>query len=226
MSEQLEEKNDGNSPIRPGDRLVPCVTISALTGPASCRSTLQATIPVRQNLRAFLRPAHMKLCDRFDQFHLIAKDHIQAKLGLVREAHVRERILQVARTIQFMDATGLVPTSEEIYGRQTYSKEQRLPGQDHATTWCDPDTGAMVLLDEPYGYVDEMYGDRKSWAKRQGFVVHRLDYQGTYRPGCGIVCDLVFREEQKNFVQKVIDQIERLASLPEIQDSTGVNLDV
>lgn len=226
MSEQLEKKNDGNSPIQPGDRLVPSVTISVSIGPASCGATLEATIPLRQNLRAFLRPAHLKLCDRFDQFRLVGKDRIQADLGLVREAYACERILQVARTIQFMDATGLVPTSQEIYGRPTFSRSQRLPGQDHATTWCDPDTGVLVLLDEPFGYVDEMHGKRKSWAKRHGYVVHRLDYQGTYRPGCGIVCDLVFPEEQKTFVQKVINRIEKLDSLLEIQDSVGANLNV
>lgn len=64
-------------------------------------------------------------------------------------------ITQVARTLRFMDLTGLVPSSREIYGFQTFSKDQRLPGQDHATTWRDPVTKALVMLDEPYRFVDQ-----------------------------------------------------------------------
>jgi hypothetical protein len=226
MSKQLEQKNDAQSMIQSGDHVVPSVTISASIDHASCGSTVQATIPLRQKLRAFLRPAHLKLCDRSNGFRLDAEDRIVAELGQVREIYALERITQVVRTIQFMDATGLVPTSQEIYGRTTISKSQRLPGQDHATTWCHPQTGAMVLLDEPYGYVDEMYRDRKSWAKRHGFGVHRLDYQGTYRPGCGIVCDLVFPEKQEKLVQNIIERIEKLDSLPKIEDLGRTNRDV
>ncbi len=55
-----------------------------------------------------------------------------------------------------MDVTGLVPSLKEIYGFRTLSRSQRLPGQDHATTWLDPATDALVLLDEPYGYIDHL----------------------------------------------------------------------
>lgn len=198
------------------DNQMPCVTISALIGDEIDNATLRFEMPLTREMRTFLRPRHLKMCDQFHRFELVGPDHIEGRLGWVAEDYASEAIGQVARTIRFMDATGLLPTSEEIYGIKSLSKEQRLPGQDHATTWRDPETNAIVMLDEPYGYVDNLFTDRVGWAKRHGFSVHRLNYQGTHRPGHGTVCDLVYPVEQKVFVQSIIKRIEEIDILCEI----------
>lgn len=194
------------------------VTISATIGAGTGHKTVRIDIPLTRPLGSFLRLRHLRMCDQFHRFNLVGPQHIAGELGWVDEEEVRARLCQVARTVQFMDVTGLVPTCEEIYGTNTFSQQHRLPGQDHATTWRDTDTNIIFMLDEPYGYVDHLFPERKNWAERQGLVVHRLDYQGTYRPGCGIVCDLVYRAEQKEFVQEIINRIEKLDSLPKIED--------
>lgn len=202
------------------------VTISAVTGDEYDHAPLQIKIPLTRTLGSFLLPRHLQMCEQFDQFACVGPDHIVGSLGWVTARYARERLTRVARTIRFMELTGLVPTSEEIYGHPTFSPQHRLPGQDHATTWQDPETNAIVLLDEPYAYVDDMYPNRKNWAESHGFAVRRLSYAGTYRPGHGIVCDLMYRIEHETFVRKIIEQIERLDSLPEIEDSWEANLDV
>lgn len=202
------------------------VTIAAVTGEEYDHATLQIKIPLTRTLGSFLRPHHLKMCEQFDQFAWAGSDRIEGRLGWVTARHARERLTKVARTIRFMDLTGLVPTSEEIYGHSTFSPQHRLPGQDHSSTWQDPETNVIVLLDEPYAYVDNLYSDRKNWAESQGFAVHRLSYAGTYRPGHGIVCDLMYRIEHETFVRKMIERIEALDSLPEIEDSWEANLDV
>ena len=82
------------------------------------------------------------------------------------------------------------------------------------------------MLDEPHGYVDEMFPDRESWAARNGFIVHRLTYQGTYRTDGSIVCDLVYLAGDEQFAQKIINRIERLDSLPKIEDLLETYVDV
>lgn len=200
--------------------------VSVTTRSETNNETKQIKIQLTRKLSSFVRPRHLKMIDRFDRFQFIGLHHIHAHLGRTSEAHAFESLCKAARTIRFMDRTGLLPTSEEIYGFNTFSPQHRLPGQDHATTWRDPETNVIVLLDEPRGYVDTLFDDRDDWAAHHGFAVRRLNYAGTYRPGCGLVCDLVYRVEQKSFVQKIIERIEKLDLLPEIEDSWRANLDV
>ncbi len=208
------------------DQQTSSVTISAVRGDDTDTAIFRLELPLTRELKTFLRPHHLRMCERFYRFKLDGQSHVQAHLGWTRGDDVKACIAQVARTIRFMDVTGLAPTCEEIYGYKTFSPQQRLPGQDHATRWRDPSTNAIVMLDEPYGYVDTLFEDRRSWAARHGLAVRRLGYRGTYRPGCGIVCDLVYRVEEREFAQNVTNWVEKLDSLPEIQDSAEANLDV
>lgn len=202
------------------------ITITAEIGSGAANETIKINMPLTRPLKSFLRHRHLRMCDQFHRFHLVGPKHIAADLGLIDKVHVHESIAQVARMIQFMDHTSLVPTSEEIYGVRTFSKDLRLPGQDHATIWRDPGSNSIVMLDEPYGYVDDLFPERKLWAARNGLIVHRLQYKGTYRPGCGIVCDLVYRAEQRKFAKRIIDRVEKIDSLPKIEDLGRAYLDV
>jgi hypothetical protein len=200
-------------------------TLSAVFSDDPQMAPVQLNLPLTRPLSSVVQAKHLRMCDRFHKFRLAGPDLIKGRLGIVGSHHAKERIAEVAKTIRFMDVTGLVPTPKEIYGYTTCSKDQRLPGQDHASTWLDPATKTIVMLDEPYGYVDQMFPDRKGWAARHGLEIRRLDYAGTYRSDPRIVCDLVFLTSQKTVAQKIISRIETLASLPEIQDSVGANLD-
>lgn len=206
--------------IKPATYLAHNFTIFASFGDETCRSTMQATVQLSRELRSFLQTRHLKICDRFQQFHLVSHDRIEASFPVAREVYVRERITQVARTIQFMDLTGLVPSSREIYGFQTYSKDQRLPGQDHATNWLDPETKALVMLDEPYGYVDHLFPNRGDWAEAHGFCLRRMTWDGTYRPGQGTVCDLVSRAEQGVTIDQIIARLN--SAEPRFREASAV----
>lgn len=195
----------------------PHATISASFSNDRGRWILRSRTPLRQDLRLFLKPRHLRICERFDQFCLAHDNSIEADLGRVNETFVRERIAQVVHTIQFMDATGLRPTLEEIYGFKTYSKEQRLPGQDHATHWVDPRTGGHIMMDEPYGYVDKLYAQRQAWCERNGLIIHRLKWGGTYRPEHGLVCELVAQRGQGALIEDIAERIRQ--ARPEVGQS-------
>lgn len=201
-------------------------TVSVATGSGADTETIQIQMPLTRKLNGFLRLRHLKMLERFDRFEFVGPDHIHAELGWTSEHQVWESLGQATRTIRFMDQTGLLPTSEEIYGFKTFSPQHRLPGLDHATTWRDPETNIIVVLDEPHDYVDTLFSDRRDWAARNGFALRRLNYAGTYRPGCGIVCEAMYRIEEKKLVQKIISRIEKLDSLLKMEDLGRANLDV
>lgn len=191
-----------------GESPAPSVLITAHFCDDVRRKTLETRVPLSRHLRSFLRPKHLRICDRFEKMVMVAEDHLEAEFSIVRESYVRRCIAQAARTLQFMDATGLHPSHKEIYGFPTFSKGQRLPGQDHATNWFDPTTGTLVMMDEPYDHVDQMAKHRKDWADQNGFVVRRLNWGGTYRPEHGSVCDLVSRVGQGAFIEQIVGKLE------------------
>lgn len=195
-----------------GETPAPSVLITAHFCDDVRRKTLETRAPLTRNLRSFLRPKHLRICDRFEKMVMVAEDHIEAEFSIVEAAYVRQRIAQAARTLQFMDATGLQPSHEEIYGHPTFCREQRIPGQDHAITWVDPKTGVLVMMNEPYDHVDhidQIAQRRKDWADQNGFVVRRLNWGGTYRPEQGSVCDLVSRVGQGVFIDQIIARLEQ-----------------
>lgn len=192
-----------------GETPAPSVLITAHFCDEVRRKTLETRIQLSQNLRSSLRPNDLRICDRFARFVLVGQDHIEAEFDEVSESHVRQRIAQAGRSIQFMDATGLRPSTEEIYGYPTFSKAQRIPGQDHAIIWIDPETETLVMMDEPYGYIDELFPNRNAWAERNGFVVRRLNWGGTYRPEQGSACHLVSRLRQGAFIDQIVGKLEQ-----------------
>ena len=190
----------------------PSVLITAHFFDEVGRKTLETRVPLSRNLRSFLRPKHLRVCDRFEKMTMVTEDHIEAEFNHLQESYVRQRIAQVARTLQFIDATGLKPSDEEIYGHPTFCREQRIPGQDHAITWVDPKTGVLVMMDEPYDHVDHINRiaqRRKDWAQSNGFVIRRLTWGGTYRPEQGSICDLVSRVGQGVFIDQIIARLEQ-----------------
>lgn len=195
-----------------GETLASSVLITAHFYDEIGRRTLETRVPLSRHLRSFLRPKHLQICDHFEKMSMVAEDHIEAEFNQLQESFVRHRIAQVARTLQFMDATGLKPSDEEIYGHPTFCKQQRIPEQDHATTWMAPKTGVLVMMDEPYDHVDhinQIAQRRKDWAQSNGFVVRRLNWGGTYRPEQGSVCDLVSRVGQGVFIDQIIARLEQ-----------------
>lgn len=191
-----------------GETPAPSVLITAHFCDEVGPKTLETRIQLSQNPGSFVSQNDLTICDRFARFVLVGEDHIEAEFSHVSESYVRQRIAQAGRTIQFMDATGLKPSTEEIYGHPTFSKAQRIPSQDHAITWVDPETETLLLMDEPYGYVDRLFPDRNAWPERNGFVVRRLNWGGTYRPAQGLVCDLVSRVGQGAFIEQIIARLE------------------
>lgn len=92
----------------------------------------------------------------------------------------RFEICRIARTLQFMAATGLKPSR----GGRCYPKgswDNRPPGADHVQGWYHPKTRSYVLSEEPYtGRFTSNAEKRRAWAKRHARKTARILWGGIY----------------------------------------------
>jgi hypothetical protein len=97
------------------------------------------------------------------------------------QLQAQELLYTASRTLTFMDATGLQPSTgwQKAYPRG----ESKIPGEDHAKIWFEPKTLRYVICDEPYQreFNDEL-SKRQEWLAKFGYVMATADWLGTYNP--------------------------------------------
>lgn len=93
----------------------------------------------------------------------------------------QETLYMAARTLDFMDATGLQPSSG--YRRALPSGQWSVPGEDHARSWYDPATRRYLIADEPYQRdIQADMPKRVEWLEKFGYVMQCPDWLGMYNP--------------------------------------------
>ncbi|WP_371349238.1 hypothetical protein [Ancylobacter sp. IITR112] len=101
-----------------------------------------------------------------------------------QEEFARSDLTRVARTIQFVDATGLVPANSRSWRR---APTPRYRGMDHQSAWMNPETGKPIHIDEPYinppgwfaGTFDEC---GQPWCQTNDYEWRRPKWAGMYFP--------------------------------------------
>lgn len=89
-----------------------------------------------------------------------------------------EMACAAARELQFMSATGLVPSKRHGFLGRVGGE---FPGLDHQTTWTEKETGTMVFASEPYNAYHD--GRRYAqWAESNESVVLVSKWAGMYKP--------------------------------------------
>jgi len=131
-----------------------------------------------------------------------APDHILVLSKLEGEELARRRVCEVARTLQFMELTGLKPSEARRAGpgdrryQRTY-RDTRVPNQDHPTVWWDPVHKRHVLADEPYvRRKDPISEERLAWAQEHGWEIVKPDWGSIYWTDGG--CWLFLMADRKN----------------------------
>ncbi len=112
-----------------------------------------------------------------------------SELGLIgyghshSQAQARAEICRMARTLQFMAATGLKPSrGGRCYPKSDYN--YRPPGADHDQGWYDPATRSFLLTEEPYpGRLQRSVEGRKVWAARHGWETVQSHWGSIYGHG-------------------------------------------
>lgn len=97
------------------------------------------------------------------------------------QIQARENLYLAARTLAFMDATGLQPSSG--YRRALPAGQWSVPGEDHSSAWYDPATRRYLIADEPYQRDIRMdMPKRMEWLERFGYVMQCPVWPGMYNP--------------------------------------------
>jgi hypothetical protein len=116
-------------------------------------------------------------------FRMEYEDHLEHRTNVEGQAEARRRLLAAARSLRFMEATGLQPVSTRKYDAISQILTT-LPGRDHDSDWFDPDTEAYVCLDEPYARaVGGKSAECAQWLQSRSLHMVVPDWEGIYYAG-------------------------------------------
>jgi hypothetical protein len=170
--------------IRPPESGPHEIFITAYWGDGTTgRETLR--LSMRAPWKSRLTPRQLADCRRVRLFRAQADDHLCARETLRGQDGARRGVIRAARVMQFIDATGLVPSRAF---RRAYPQGNaiRLPDEDHVTLWFDPYSGGYVIADEPYEDPgSSRLKEREEWCAENGFEVVKVKWPGMHYPEGG-----------------------------------------
>lgn len=140
---------------------------------AKTRGTESLLIHFSQPLTGLVRLHHLK--GYLGGAQLQGEDRLYGHGEGEDRDHARKLASRLARVLQFMDATGLKPST----GMRFYPKSDwhnRPPGVDHEHGWYDPRTKTHLFTDEPYAIGEQTQAERATWCER-----HEFDILGSNR---------------------------------------------
>lgn len=135
-------------------------------------------VPSSRPVGDYLKPHQVRFSSRYiGGFKLEFTDHLEA-VHDASEDSVLENLGAAARTIQFMERTGLRPASRG-FPKDIGGMFKGLPGLDHMSWWMEPgNPEKWVVLNEPYSHQD-----MEAWAKKNGIYAAKAWGLGLYRAG-------------------------------------------
>ncbi len=157
----------------------------------------------------------------YDQRQLI-NEHLRSS-----QESARYTIIQVARILQFMNATGLRPSQsyKRIYPQS--SARNRIPGADHTQAWFDPATRRFLMTDEPYDEaIKPLMHERDQWAEHHGYRVLKTKWQGMHAPDVGSRLYLVGNATHGMDLNKMLAAIDKLPEVFRADKWAGVSLKI
>ncbi|AUX78888.1 DUF5623 domain-containing protein [Sinorhizobium fredii] len=139
-----------------------------------------------------------------------ASDFIYCQINPESADNAVSMACQAARTLQFMAATGLKPSSKSM---PSSLEGRRIPGRDHVSSWFEPAPKRYIFADEPYAAsVQKQQQERASWAKRNGWQLAKPRWAGMYFPEGG--CELYLLSDPKTGmpVEPLVTALEKAAA--------------
>lgn len=116
-------------------------------------------------------------------FRQEAPDHLEMISNANSQARAWELLVRAALTLQFMEVTGLRPATSQKQ-RQALELLTDFPSKDHDSLWIDSASGMWIMLDEPYGHVNElsMVEKRAAWITEKSLHLTKPAWAGLYYP--------------------------------------------
>lgn len=137
-------------------------------------------------------------------FRIDALDHLEFRDDRRHQQSARDVVCHAARTLQFIEATGLRPLTRNLATIRRRFRD--LPQRDHESVWVDPSSGVAIWVDEPYRHSDEFLEQRESWALWNGMAFAPTKWPSMYVPGQASLylhCDAAHRETLSRVVSEL-----------------------
>lgn len=160
-------------------------------------------------------------------FFVYDKKQLVGEVMRSSQHSARHTISQVARVLQFMDATGLRPSSSHSRIYPGNKSENRIPGADHTQAWFEPATRAYLMTDEPYEEaIQRRMLERNEWAHQHGYQVLKAKWNGMYAPDVGSRLYLVGHAKLSIDLGKILTAIDELPEAFRTDKWAGVSLKI
>ncbi|WP_246658026.1 DUF5623 domain-containing protein [Afipia massiliensis] len=140
-------------------------------------------MPLGKPLDALVKPAQYGASRGLGTIRREGPDHITDMHTASSQELAREAACKAARAIQFIAATGLVPSN----AKRSFPGgdfQNRMPGSDHDAAWYDPAAKTFIRTNEPY-VSNSVTPQQQAWASRYGWAVALSPWKGMYRPDNG-----------------------------------------
>ena len=180
---------------------------------------------------AFLAKPQFDNCQGLYGFDLVDGSNHPEHLGNwqnISASGARRRVCAAARTLAFIDATGLRPSSafRRAFPSDYFEYGIRIPGQDHATVWFDPSNRRYLIANEPYEAAAESRRSRgeqeqQQWCEKYGYDTTKAPWLGMYNPDGGTHLYLFSHKNKGIALEPVIAALAQLAPPLVEADWTG-----
>lgn len=167
-------------------------------------------IKLQRPLPDFLAKHQCHFAQNLKGFFMESSDHVEMRSTVDNLERARELLIRAALTLQFIEATRLQPATTKVQ-RSAMEKAHELPSTDHISRWICTYTGAWLMLDEPYGHVEqpEYQARRNDWSVSHGFNLAKPVWEGLYNPGSAVPH---FLGRDVDLINRVVATVERLTS--------------
>ncbi len=184
-------------------------------------------VPLSQPLPSLLSQSHLGLHKDLYHFRQTEVNHLDSTKDATGKIAAQKYICKAARVIQFIDATNLRPSKSHSRVYPGGSSMNRIPGQDHYSSWYHPETKTYILVDEPYGPAVQSQSDveaRMAWAARHEFVLVKSSWQGMYHPAGNSELYLAAPKSKTDLINEIMSALSTLPSPYVLEDWQGESL--
>jgi hypothetical protein len=178
------------------------------TKPASAGlEVLEIKLP--RPLMQFLSKHQCSYARNLEGFFIEYSDHLEMRSNTESRERAKERLVRAALTLQFIEATGLRPVTNQLQ-RSAMKKANELPSTDHASKWVSEVAGHWLVLDEPYKDATQgaKLATREAWVAANDLHWARLDWNGLYNPGEAVPHMLT---NNPDLLHKMVRVVEKLS---------------
>jgi hypothetical protein len=144
------------------------------------RETL--TITLAAPWADLLTRAEIKSARGIENFIPEGPDHLSKRSIVDSQSNAREAVCHAARTLQFVAATRLRPSSGYNRAYPKGNVDNHVPGQDHACVWFDQGK-RYLIADEPYeAAANHRRQERATWCRVNGYTELQSSWPGMHNP--------------------------------------------